>query len=368
MLVYYNEIDDFCCSWLSNLMDDGSISPGKIDNRDIRDVTPVELTHYERAHFFAGIGVWELALNISGWSGPIWTGSCPCQPFSAAGKGDGFDDERHLWPAFHWHITHGKSADVPVVGEQVASKAGRAWFDLVQSDMEALDHACGAVDTSAAGNGAPFIGQRLYWLGSTHRAGLERYTGDGSGERRWSISDRPIAASGSGQCDRWAATTGGHNCGGSDTGWSQGDGRLAACDDSGGLAPPTSGEPWQAGSIQSSGQYGCESQDVRDCGDGGIPLHPTDFWSDPDWLLCRDPDGARFRPVEPSTLIMANARPVRWRMAEGSGEGGEIQTHFPLAQAKEYLNRLDEVRGAGNALNVAQAANFISAVMEYLGQ
>lgn len=370
MLVYYNEIDDFCCSWLSNLMDDGLISPGKIDNRDIRDVTPVELTHYERAHFFAGIGLWELALNISGWSGPIWTGSCPCQPFSAAGKGDGFDDERHLWPAFHWHIAHGKPADVPVIGEQVASKAGRAWFDLVQSDMEALDHACGAVDTSAAGSGAPFIGQRLYWLAKANQSGSQRritIERERRGDQLVAGSDGVVVglAASDSESGQWYTRT----VSGEETevsGQRELDGDFNHRHSNG--QRPERMTPSDCEQHDRAGEPGqrwwSESPDHRD----RIPLRPTDFWSDPDWLLCRDPDGARFRPVEPSTLIVADGRPVRWRMAEGSGEGGQIQTHFPLAQAKEYLNRLDEVRGAGNALNVAQAANFISAVMEYLDQ
>ena len=41
-----------------------------------------------------------LALRLAGWPDdrPVWTGSCPCQPFSAAGEGKAADDERHLWP------------------------------------------------------------------------------------------------------------------------------------------------------------------------------------------------------------------------------------------------------------------------------
>jgi hypothetical protein len=60
----------------------------------------------------------------AGWPDdePIWTGSCPCQPFSAAGKGGGFADERHLWPAFHWLIEQCRPE--LVLGEQVASKDG----------------------------------------------------------------------------------------------------------------------------------------------------------------------------------------------------------------------------------------------------
>lgn len=383
MTAYYNEFDPFAASWLEELIKDGLIAPGVVDRRSIVDVVPSELKGYTQCHFFAGIGVWSLALRIAGWSDdrPIWTGSAPCQPFSAAGKGDGFDDERHLWPAFHWHIAHGKPTDVPVIGEQVASKAGRAWFDLVQSDMEALDHACGAVDTSAAGNGAPFIGQRLYWLATANQSRSQRWTTverGGCGDQLAAGSDGVVvglAASDSESGQWYTRTVSGeetevsgqreldgdfnhrHSNGQRPERMapSRSDGLQTAIFDLAGSTSPNAER--KTGYAGLHGEHG-----------DGIPLRPTDFWSDPDWLLCRDPDGARFRPVEPSTLIVADGRAIRWRMAEGSGEGGQIQTHFPLAQAKEYLNRLDEVRGAGNALNVAQAANFISAVTEYLDQ
>ena len=164
MTAYYNEIDPHAAAWLRNLIAAGHIAPGVVDERSIEDVLPVELRGFTQCHFFAGIGVWSFALRHSGWSDdrPVWTGSCPCQPFSAAGKGAGFADERHLWPAFAHLIAECKPATV--LGEQVASSAVDAWIDLVHADLEALDYAFGSVPFPSAGVGAPHIRDRTYWM------------------------------------------------------------------------------------------------------------------------------------------------------------------------------------------------------------
>jgi DNA (cytosine-5)-methyltransferase 1 len=166
---YYNEHDLYAAQWLRNLIAAGHIAPGDVDTRSIEDVRPDDLRPYTQCHFFAGIGVWSLALRRAGWPDDraIWTGSCPCQPFSAAGQGAAFADERHLWPAFFHLITQRNPAIV--VGEQVASRDADAWIDLVQADMEGLGHAFGAVAFPSAGIGAPHIRDRTYWV--AHAAG-----------------------------------------------------------------------------------------------------------------------------------------------------------------------------------------------------
>ena len=124
---YYNEHDEFAAQWLRNLIAAGHIAPGEVDERSIEDVHPDELRGFSQAHFFAGIGIWSLALRRSGWADDraVWTGSCPCQPFSAAGKRAGVADERHLWPAFYHLIrAYGNALDAAQAEGFV-----RAWME-----------------------------------------------------------------------------------------------------------------------------------------------------------------------------------------------------------------------------------------------
>jgi DNA (cytosine-5)-methyltransferase 1 len=164
MTAYYNEIDPAAAAVLEQLIADGVIASGLVDRRSIADVEPDDLRGFTQCHFFAGGGLWSVAARLAGWPDdkPLWTGSCPCQPFSVAGKGAGVDDVRHLWPDFFRLIDARRPA--VVMGEQVAGKAGRDWFHGVRTDLEGSGYAGRAVDVPALAVDAPHIRQRLYWL------------------------------------------------------------------------------------------------------------------------------------------------------------------------------------------------------------
>jgi DNA (cytosine-5)-methyltransferase 1 len=169
--VYYNENDKHAAAWLRELIKQGLIADGVVDDRSIVEIDPRELDGYRQCHFFAGIGGWSLALRLAVVADdfPVWTGSCPCQPFSAAGKRRGTADERHLWPEFHRLIAECRPATV--FGEQVASRDGRGWLAGVRVDLEAVGYAVGAADLCAASLGAPHIRQRLYWMADADFSG-----------------------------------------------------------------------------------------------------------------------------------------------------------------------------------------------------
>lgn len=308
---YYNEFDPKAAAWLRELIAQGLIPPGFVDERSIEDVKPNELTGYTQCHFFAGIGGWSLALQLAGWptDRQVWTGSCPCQPFSAAGKGAGFADERHLWPAFFHLIEQCRPA--AVFGEQVASRDGLQWLDLVCADLEGAAYAVGAADLCAAGVGAPHIRQRLYWVA------------DSRSSRSLSRAQPRLHRSqeGSGTRDvkpkRYGAACGLEH---------------ALCIGRERREAPASGNQHDGqASIGPESKYGIGVADTyrfRQHSSGS--LHG--FWAGADWLGCRD---GKLRPVEPGSFPLAHGIPAR----------------------------VAALRGYGNAIVPEVAAQFIAATM-----
>ena len=322
MSAYYNEHDPKAAATLRELIKRGIIADGEVDERSIEDVLPNELIRFTQCHFFAGFGVWSYALRNAGWPDdrPVWTGSCPCQPFSTAGKGEGFTYERHLWPAF-FHLIQQRKPDV-VFGEQVESTDGRTWLDLVQTDLEASGYAFGPVGLCAAGFGAPHIRPRLYFVADA-----------GSVKSGWlsSVQRQEISEVGSG-CESGELGNATFNGSGAFNGQSGQGGRLQEPIGRSGF----SGNLGNTDDARSQGRRlfraGSERVSPDQCTAGAAS--PTNgFWRNAEWLYCRD---EKYRAVEPGT--------------------------FPLADgAAERVGRL---RGYGNAIVAPVAEEFIRAFIE----
>lgn len=342
---YYNENNPQAAAWLRELIKAGHIADGDVDERSITEVDAVDVAGYTQCHFFAGIGGWSYALRLAGWPDdkPVWTGSCPCQPFSTAGKRRGFADERHLWPAFYALIRERRP--VTVFGEQVASKGGLSWLNLVRYDLERAGYICGAVDTCAAGFGAPHIRQRLYWVADTSsytghkRCGLESHRRQDNAEQNGLGSRADWMANAASQQDhkeqqRPAADEGGRSADG--VGGCCMDSRMADTDSFGCQCQSNIG----CSSVQRTA-YATDEPRQQPCPHGSSPCGlanaspgPTNgHWRDADWLYCRD---GKWRPVEPGTFPLAHGLPAR----------------------------VVRLRGYGNAIVPQVAAAFVSAFME----
>ena len=316
MTAYYNEIDPYAAQWLRNLIAAGHIAPGIVDERSIEDVTPNDLKGFTQCHFFAGIGVWSLALRRAGWPDdrPVWTGSCPCQPFSSAGKGGGFDDERHLWPAFHHLIEQCRPATV--IGEQVASKDAEPWLDLVQTDLEAVGYAFGAVPFPSASVGAPHIRDRLYWVANAKSVRSEQGFSDGTRSFERSNEEQGAKSVISNSIGELADTINegpqGRVRGGQDSGRQDQHGHAGRGGAAIGLADTSHAGRAKLHSDQGSGidRIPAFEGGRQAIGHGAVlRTGPTNgFWGAADWLLCRD---GKWRPVEPSTFPLVNGASSR---------------------------------------------------------
>lgn len=168
---FYNEFDKHAAEWLRNLIKEGLIAEGIVDERPIQEIKPDDLKGFKQAHFFAGIGGWSYALRLAGWPDdrPVWTGSCPCQSFSTAGKREGASDSRHLFP--DWFRLIEKCQPPTVFGEQVTGAIGFGWLDAVATDLEANDYAFGSAVLSGFTQGAFHRRQRLWFVADSDLTG-----------------------------------------------------------------------------------------------------------------------------------------------------------------------------------------------------
>lgn len=290
MSVVYNDHEPYVCKWLEALMRANALDKGAVIERSITDLSAADVQAATQAHFFAGIGVWSYALKLAGWPPrmPVWTGSCPCQPFSSAGLRNGKDDERHLWP--HWFQLIRQCRPPVLFGEQVASEDGLHWLDTVSADLEAEGYAVGAADLCAAGVGAPHGRQRLYF-----------------------VALRPDAAGMFARARRMANA----------------EGHRAAGDVRRGQGSPR----------QAQGTHGQDRRTLeRDVWAlGARDERDGDFWTPCAWVLCGD---GKERPIEPGTFPMVDGASTD--MGRLRAYGNAIVPQLAHAFVASVIEHLDE--------------------------
>lgn len=302
MTAYYNEFDPFAAAWLRELIKDGFIADGVVDERSIADVRPEDLEGFTQCHFFAGIGGWSAAARLAKWDDdrPMWTGSPPCQPFSTAGNKKGKDDLRHLWPVFFNLIRERRP---PVVfGEQVTAAIRAGWFDDLQVDLEKEGYATAMVVLPACSVGAPHRRVRL-----------------------WTVAERLADSDNARQPSSQRGGEGGRD--------KQRDDSWRFGSDGNGVANPNdSGQSRQGEFRRPISTAPNADRQVDRTVDASLC---SNFWERSEYIHCRD-GKARQVPTEPAL--------------------------FPLANG--ISNRVGVLRGAGNAIVPQVAAEIIGAYMD----
>lgn len=325
MAAYYNENDPAAAHVLRHLIAENVIAPGDVDDRSIKEVHPNDVEGYTQCHWFAGGGLWSVAARMAGWPDdrPLWTASCPCQPFSAAGKRAGTDDPRHLWPDLYRILRVRRP--VVVVGEQVAGKAGYDWFDGVSADLEKETYASRAVDFPSCSIDTPHQRNREFWIALADYESGKRWSGLRQVEAqqdRHIIADRngngPLASCKSEHRRRQQQER-------------QAQGRtLVGRPVAGERLSPDADQP-QFQEQPSTGQQPVYEPDAPELRRNGS------YWSDAKWIECHD---GKTRRTKPGIRFLVDGLPGRvdlWRI------GGNAIVPQAAAEVIGALMDLDEL-------------------------
>jgi DNA (cytosine-5)-methyltransferase 1 len=328
---YYGDNDRGVCAWLRELIAAGLIPKGVVDERPIQEVRTSDLAGYQHVGLFCGIAGWQRALDLAGWPAdrPVWTASCPCQPFSSAGKGKGEADARHLWPHALRLVRECRPATV--FGEQVASSDGYHWLARVRDDLEEAGYAVGCADLPAACVGAPHIRQRLFWVAVSEGQLRRGHAGNGQqgvGGQGGTVFGQGCSTGRLGEPNRPGREQHGRSVPDKPQ-----QSALERTGDAGRVAFADGRESGN-GDVQRVRQYGQQQEDGR-----------VGFWSAFDLLPCSD---GKVRRVEPGLQCLVDGVP--FRLADG--------------RTREGTSRVGLLRGFGNAIAPAIAALFIKAFLE----
>jgi len=94
----------------------------------------------------------------------VVVGGYPCQPYSAAGRRKGFDDDRDLWPEMHRIIN--ELRPTWVIGENVAGHVSLG-LDRTIADLERSGYSSRAFVIPASAVGAPHRRDRVWIVANT---------------------------------------------------------------------------------------------------------------------------------------------------------------------------------------------------------
>jgi DNA (cytosine-5)-methyltransferase 1 len=416
---YYNEFDPHAAAWLKQLIAENLIPDGEVDDRSIADVQANDLRGFDQCHFFAGIGGWPYALRLAGIEDDfqVWTGSCPCPPFSVAGKKkacpecgevsllphpyrtgvfvcngcrhEWLADDRHLWPEFHRLIKECRPAIV--FGEQVAGKDGELWLAGVRATLGIIGYGVGAANLGAHSAAAYHQRQRLFWVADGDRIGRDRrreacgsetgaITGNDSRCEIGGMADgdrlRPSPRSEGRQTDGYGEAVE-SDCGAGIMG-DAGGARLQTCQHE--SVPPSRRREEGRTVVQSSSSFSDKRMEDPDdarlqkqrrernepegsAASGGIErnfnarAHHADAgyvdWQTADFIACRD---EKWRAVEPGTFPLVDGLP--------KGVVHCCDPGLPLDAQATAEARVMRLKGYGNAIVPQVAAEFIMAAME----
>jgi DNA (cytosine-5)-methyltransferase 1 len=419
MTAYYNEFDPHAAAWLKQLISENLIPDGEVDERSIADVQANDLRGFDQCHFFAGIGGWPLALRLAGIEDDfhVWTGSCPCPPFSVAGKKkscpdcgeisllphpyrtgvfvcnscrhEWHADDRHLWPEFHRLIKECKPAIV--FGEQVAGKDGELWLAGVRATLEILGYGVGAANLGAHSAGAYHQRQRLFWVADGYGIGCDRRRAAGRFETGTSAgNDSRCAISRMADSDRLRSSPRSEGC------QADGYGKAVESDCGAGVVGDTGGAGLQTRQHETVSlsrrneerrtamQPGRSFSDKRlentddarlqkqrrERNESEGPASASGVerninarahhaaalhidWRIADWIACRD---EKWRPVEPGTFPLVDGLPA------GVVRSGDQSAPIDAQATTEA--RVMRLKGYGNAIVPQVAAEFILAAMD----
>lgn len=344
--VYYNEIDEKKAAALRQLIYEGYLPEGVVDTRDIREVKADELREFTQCHFFAGYGGWAFALQYAGISTdePIWTGSCPCQSFSVAGKKKGKEDDRHLLPV--WQKLIIESGVPKVFGEQVSAAIAYGWLDDVHEGLEAEGYTIGKAVLPACSVGAAHQRNRLWfvaysrcnehqrWSSLSHptsAADREKRENESKGQEKWQWAFNESSNGGSRMCSTMAdpeskrsGITGNYS---GKEGFESGDeAQLNERINSSGLMADTISERGRSGNFE---RQNAEYVDPSSKG----------FWDDVIWIP--GPDG-KHRPVKPDIQLLVNGFEQRASLLHAAGDG--IVPQLAAEFIKAANEAIEEIR------------------------